>query len=106
MYVGSDFDVLDPGEKDFFTFDFVRDVLAGETIATSALTIEAMTDFGPDDTSAASRLLGSSSISGTKVTQTIGGCIAEVYYRLTATVTTSTARELKRWSHFWCRTRS
>lgn len=106
MYVGSDFDILDPDEQDFFTFDFVRDMLVGETIASYTFTLEAMTEFGPDDPLVATRLLGSPSITGTKISQTVGNCIADVYYRLTVFVTTSNAREIKRWSHFWCRTPS
>lgn len=104
MYVGSDFDVMDPTEIDFFTFDFVRDILTGETISSVSFTIEDMGEGIGTDPTPAARLLGSAVITGSKVTQTIATPVADVRYRLTAIIITSLGRDLHDWSHFWCRT--
>lgn len=102
MYVGRDFDVLDPGETDIFAFDFANENLAvGETLSTAAFTCEVVegTDSAPQ-----SRVIGSATISGTKASQKVGTALAGVIYRLTATVTTSASRTLKLYSHFACQT--
>lgn len=104
MYVGGDFDPIDPGEDEDFTMDFVRDLFSGETISSAAcdLAVAGVCDDGTDS-SPSSRLVGLPSISGTKVTQEVSNCQPGVYYRLTFTITTSTGRVKKDWSHFWCR---
>lgn len=101
MYVGSDFADIDPGEDEDFTIDFARDLFGAETIASVTFVLEVV--FGTDGSPSA-RLIGSGSIIGTKVTQEIANCQEEVYYRLTAEVTTNNGRIKHLWSHFWCRT--
>lgn len=99
MYVGRDWDPLDVGEVDVFTLDFVKDLNTGETIAsaTVACVVVAGTDATPE-----SRLSGSASFSGTKVSQGIAGALGGVDYRLIGTVITSASRTLIRWSNFAC----
>lgn len=102
MYTGSDFDDIDPIEIDDFTVTFVNDINAGETVVSvDEVLLEVMegTDSNPS-----SHIFGSPLITSPKVTQRIQTCAPDVYYRLTIVVTTSTGRELSRWSHFWCRT--
>lgn len=101
MYAGVEFDDMDPTETDTFTIDFVRDLLVGETISSEAFVMEVVsgTDSRPNE-----KLVGGAFVSGTQVTQVISNPVPDVYYRLTAQITTSMARVLDLWSHFWCRT--
>lgn len=102
MYLGTDWDDLDPDEVDDFTIDFVRDLTSGETISgipTMVLEVVDGVDANP-----ASRIQGAPNVTGTKVTTRLATCQPEVYYRLTGLAMTSTGREIGRWSHFWCRT--
>ena len=98
-YVGTDFGAADPGalEEDVYSFDFAARLGPGETLSgagTWALS-------SPSDSSASSRMIGLPVLSGTIVSQTIGGLLAGEYL-IEATVTTSLGRTLTAWSHIAC----
>lgn len=103
MFVGRNFDVFDPTEKDSRSFDFVNDMVLGETISSVTWLCEV---YSGTDASASSRPTGAPTISGTIVTQMFQGLLAGVVYRLTASVTTNTGRILNLWAHQGCETPS
>jgi hypothetical protein len=101
MYIGKDFDPSDPTENEVYALDFVNDIPATLTVASSVWTCVAVTGT---DANASSRLVGGSSVSGTtKSTQRIAGLLAGVKYRLTATATLSdTTTVVSLYSHVSC----
>lgn len=99
MYVGRDWDPLDVGEGDIFTLDFVRDLAAGETIASASFSAVALLGVDPAPNS---RLMGRAAFFGTKVSQMFTGALAGEKYRLIATVATNLRPAVKLWSHFPC----
>ena len=73
-YVGTDFGATDPGalEEDVYSFDFAARLGPGETLSdagTWALS-------SPSDSLPSSRMIGLPALSGTIVSQTIGGLLA------------------------------
>jgi hypothetical protein len=113
MYVGSDFDPIEPGETDTFTLEFTSRLAAGEQVTSSSWAATVVnTDPGATvDTSASSRVDGSATtttqsdpVLGTRTfsNQNVGGCLAGNNYRLEATAITSNGRTLKLWSHVYC----
>ena len=96
MYVGNDYDQSEPGENEIYTLDFVRDMLAGETLSGATWTCVAVSGT---DASASTRISGSATVSGTQTSQRCTGFLDGVKYRLEATVTTSLSNTKKLWSH-------
>jgi hypothetical protein len=108
MYVGRDFDVANPSESEIFSFDFVNELGSGETISSvSSITLAV---FQGTDNNPNGHLSGGSSISGTTVSQRIGGSgapagnmIAGVTYTFQITINTSLANILTLYSRIPCR---
>lgn len=86
MYTGRDFDPAEMVEYEPFTFDFIRDMITGETIIGSLWTIVTITG---SDSSSASRLIGPPNVSGTRTSQVVSGLQTGVRYKLEAVVQTS-----------------
>ena len=86
MDTGRSWDVANPTESQAYSYDFVNDLNASETInsVTFALTVFDGTDNNPS-----SHLSGDPGITGTIVTQRVQYLTAGVTYILAATVTTS-----------------
>jgi hypothetical protein len=107
MYVGQDYDDIEPGETDVFSLDFTSALVSGQTIAESTWTCNvANTSAGAaPDPSPSSRVSGAAAIvqSGTMTSQVITGMFDGNKYILQATVTTSDGRVLQRYSHVMCR---
>lgn len=103
MYIGTDFDDIDAGlEARIFTIDFVAALRTGETIVSAVASVAVVSGT---DAGASGRLVGSATISGTKVSQEIDlrSGPPGVYYRLMVTVSTNQEPAVSRWSHFWSR---
>ena len=98
-YLGRDFDPIVPGESEIFTIDFVNDLPEDDEINTVTFAIAVVTGT---DASASTRLIGSPTILDTTVLHRVGDCVANVVYRLTATVTTTHSNTLKLYSHINC----
>jgi hypothetical protein len=114
MYVGKDWDIIEPSETDTFSLEFTSRLKTGETVASTSWQLAVVSsDPGiTPDASAASRLVGAATattqsdpILGTRTfsNQTIGnGVIAGNTYRGEATIVTSLGRTLTLWSHVYC----
>ncbi len=102
MYAGHDFTPADPEESRVYTFDFVKDLMVGETITNSAWTCEVAEDsVGTDDTPTA-RLVLFSDVDGTFSKQRVAFLLADVKYVLQAVVNTSEGNTISLWSHVLC----
>lgn len=106
MYVGRDFDPVNATESETFSLDFVNDLDTGETISSASVTL---TVFQGTDMNPSSHLAGSPVISGTKVSQRIGGpaapggnLTAGVTYILAFTVSTSLTNARTLYSRIPC----
>jgi len=114
MYVGRDFDNIEPGETDVFSIEFTDDLLNGRTINTPTWQCSVIrTDPGATvDPTPSSRVDGPSSITTatkpvtgalrTFVNQKMTGMIAGNLYALQATVLTSDGCTLQRYSKVYC----
>jgi hypothetical protein len=106
-YVGEDFDPADPSESDTYSFDFSERLAANEVLTGGgAWTLIVTPDSAAQDPSPASRLIGApslgpnlSGIASCQVAQLVGNLVANVKYRISATVTTSSGRTLTASSH-------
>ena len=113
MYVGQDFDPMQPGETDRFSIEFTDDLKTGQTLSTAVWTCTLLTTLAGStpDPSPQDRLLGAASFitatlygtTRTVTTQMIQNMIDGNKYLLQATVTTSDGRTLQRYSHVVCR---
>ena len=99
MRLTRDFDPINPGESEVFTFDFVNDLPASDTIASASVTLAASVGSDPQ---ASSRLVNAAQTSGTQVLQRIGGCLGGVVYLVSATVLTTQGNTLTLWAHLPC----
>lgn len=89
-----------PAGEEFFTFNFVKELDAGETILSSVWTITVKDGVDPN---ASAMLSGSPTINGTKVTQKIIGGVDGVQYCLTCLATTSGPEKIPLFDTFWVR---
>ena len=108
MYAGRDFDRANPTENEVYSLDFVNDLQSGETI--NSVISASLQVFQGVDTSPNSHLSGNPSISGTIVSQLIGGALAPggnllagVTYTIIATVNTSLNNFITLYSRVACR---
>jgi len=115
MYVGQDWDDLEPTEDDVFSLEFTQDLQPGQSINTpvwSCALVQTFTGFTPDP-SPNSRITGAANVTteanpATGATrsftnQAISGAVQGNRYLLSATVQTSDGRTLTRHSFFNCR---
>jgi hypothetical protein len=116
MYIGSDFDPIEPDEDDTFSLDFT-DALTNGTVITGTPEVT-LTVLPPPagvtaDATPALRLVGAPSVTTrtnpltgllqTFVTQAVGnGPVNQNTYVIEMTVTTSDGRTLSRWSRIPC----
>lgn len=98
MYCGTDFDPHDGDEVEYYTFNFVNDLVAGEVITQASWSIEVVTGT---DTSASSRINGNAEIdpTGMLTSQQFAYLLNTCKYRLTATVLTNLGNYKELWSH-------
>ncbi len=106
MYVGKDFDPADPSESEVYSFDFVRDLTEGESIASATWTIAVAADSAAADPAAATRLSGGPSNAGTITSQRVVGLLDGVKYVLSATVTSNLGNKATLFSHVTSRSPS
>lgn len=102
MYVGQDFDAADPQESEVYSFDFVRDLAPGETIASAVWTCEVAPDSPVADAGAATRLVGPPGNDGQVTMQRVAGLVDGVKYVLQAVVTSSLGNQVSLWSNVTC----
>jgi hypothetical protein len=97
------FPPTDPTESKIYPFDFTLPLRAGETIVgVPVWSIHVFMNSIAQDPAPASRLIGSSGISGNIATQMVGNCLADVVYTLTATATTTAGEVLTAWAELPC----
>jgi hypothetical protein len=98
MYVGIDFDPTDGSEIEYYTLNFINDLVAGEMITQATWSIAVVTGTDP---SAASRISGTAEIdpTGTMTSQQFANLLNTVKYRLTANVLTNFGNSKSLWSH-------
>jgi len=89
-----------PAAEEFFGFNFVKQLPAGETISSAEWTITVKQGVDPNPSA---MLSGSPVISGTKVTQKIVGCVDGVQYCLTCTATTNGPEKIPLFDTLWVR---
>ena len=99
-YAGTDFSPADPTEISVYSFDFTAALGIGETIGTAVWTIKAV--VGTDATPA-NRLIGTSSTTGSVVSQKIGTLIQNVLYEVLCTITTSQNQTLNLYANVFCK---
>ena len=101
MYVGPDYSHQNPGEAEYFGMDFVNQLQAGEEIVDGSqvvtIAVESGSDLYPDN-----RKIGLPILTGTKVSQKIGGLVADVYYIIQFKVSTSFGQTLILYSKLRC----
>jgi hypothetical protein len=97
-WVGSDFSPRDVGEVVIYSYDFSRNLAAGETLVTGSFECLSVDGLDPNP---ANRLTGGALINGAQLSQLVSFAGApvsssapRVTYRLLATVTTSLAQTL------------
>jgi len=101
MYAGTDFSEVNAPESVPLTFDFVKDVKSvGVTIVSAVWTCVASTGA---DASAATRLTGAPTNSGTQSTQTFANGLPGVKYIVACVATMSDGSKLELYSHVPCR---
>jgi hypothetical protein len=105
-YVGQDFGPADPAslETDVYSFDFTPRLNTGETITGNGSSIPAgglWVLTCPQDSNTNLRLIGSPSVSGAVVSQTIGTLVAG-QYEVQVTIFTSSSRTLTAYSRVNC----
>jgi hypothetical protein len=103
MYIGRDFDPSDAGEVERYTFDFVNDLNAGDTITASSWECGVATISEGMDGAASSHVDGVAIINKTRSTQRISGLVAGVTYVLTANVETLNGDTISLWAHVECK---
>lgn len=98
MYCGADFSPTDGSEIEYYTLNFVNDLVAGEVITQASWSIAVVegTDAG-----AASRINGPAQIdpTGIMTSQQFANLLNSCIYRLTATVVTNLGNVKSLWSH-------
>ena len=72
-------------------FEFLGELVAGETLSTATVTAAV---YSGTDASPSSLISGSASASGTQVSQKLTGGVEGVIYKLTCTITTSAGNTL------------
>ena len=102
MYVGRDFDPIDPGEEEYFQFDFAREIPTGVTIVSTTWVAAVAETSDVDDASASTRIMDPAIVNGTKSVQKVGGCIGGVRYVLEAKVVLSNTEKKSLWAHCEC----
>jgi len=103
MYIGRDFDPAQPNESERYSFDFVNDLQAGDSIASAVWTCGVAAKSEVVDPGAASCISEPAVYAGTKTTQRVSGLQSGCTYVLTATVTTVGGDTVSLWSHIECR---
>lgn len=115
MYVGRDFDPIEPNETDVFTFEFTADLAPGVTISSPVWSCAvANTDAGATlDEDPASRLQGAPNVTvaadpiggGVRsfANQKVAGMLDGNVYLLEAVVATSDGRTLALHAHVRCK---
>jgi hypothetical protein len=89
MADGLDYYLIRPGASEILGMDFADQLAAGETITAATVTMQLLPSSTGTDAAPNSRVIGSASVSGSKVSQMVGGCIDGCYYAVIFTVTTS-----------------
>lgn len=102
MYARRDFDPADPGEDEQYFLDFSRDLVAGDTIASTVWSCEVAVSSKVDDASAASRLVGSPTDAAQQTSHRVVNLQAGVKYMLRAVATTSLGHTVSLWSYVQC----
>jgi hypothetical protein len=98
-YVGADFaPPSDPGEVEWYAFDFSAILASGETISTATWLIEVVYPTG----SSAPSVLSVPAVNGSVVAYLVPGLCVGAAYRFTATVTTSQGATKSLYSHMYC----
>ena len=103
MYVGRDFDPSDNGESERFSFDFVNDIEADDTITAAVWTCGVAAKSAGQDGNAAACIDGLALFTGTKTTQRVSALQPGVIYMLRADVTTAKGDVVALWSHVECK---
>lgn len=103
MYVGKDFFPSDVGESEDYSFDFVKDLAADETIVSSTWSCTVAEDSEGTDADASDHVSVPATFDGTITTQHVSGLVAGVKYVLQAVVETSAGNTVSLWSHVLCR---
>lgn len=100
MWVGSDFSPADPLESEIFAFDFRKDLSSDEVVVSALFSL---TIIDGTDSSAATRLVGPATVSGTLARQRVAGLLAGNTYRLEALVVTNQGNTKTLWARVACR---
>lgn len=96
---------VSPGEAQPFSMDFGPQLIGGDAISSAEALLEA---YEGDDPNAAAAVTGAPIVSGTIITQWIGGDMPAglqpcVVYRLTMTARTSQGKTLINYAHVACK---
>jgi len=103
LYIGRDFDPAQPTEVERYSFDFINDLQAGDSISTAVWSCTVAAKSETADPNAASCISGPAVYAGTKTTQRVSGLQAGCTYVLSAVVTTLGGDTVELWSHIECR---
>ncbi len=100
MYVGRDFDPANTTESEVYSLDFTNELGSGETLM--SVTATALTVLQGTDADPSSHLSGSSSISGSIVSQRVANLTVGVTYTLAFTALTSASNYITLYSRIAC----
>lgn len=103
MYIGRDFHPSDVGESEDYSFDFVKDLAADETIVGATWSCTVAEDSEGEDADAADHVAVPATFEGQVTTQHVSGLVDGVKYVLQAVVETNAGNTVSLWSHVLCR---
>jgi hypothetical protein len=103
MYVGRDFDPSDIGESERYSFDFLNDLQAGDSIQMATWSCAVAATSAASDANAAACIAEPAVYTGTKTTQRVTNLLPGVVYVLTATVVSASGDRVSLWSHVECK---
>ena len=90
-----------PGEQEYFAFDFELSLDDDETIESATWTVAVVQGTDP---SPSAMLSGSPIVDGSKVSQMIIGGLSDVQYRLSCQAVTNLGQTLELYDTLWVRT--
>lgn len=100
MNIGRSFSVSDPGEVEPYAFDFVYDMVPGDSIVGSAWTCTVAANSQVADPNPSARLSGGPwNFSPTGTVQLVQGGVAGATYLLNAVVKTSFGYTISDWAY-------
>lgn len=99
MYVGQDFSIMNVGDDEVISFDFVKRISDNDSVLSASWSLTVAEGVDPDPSS---HLDGSAGVTGTKAMQRVSGLLPNVNYIIEAAALTSLGNTVSLYSHIRC----